>query len=355
MADVQKYFETFHEAIKLKHFDENQILRDKRDIVLDKLKSRLKVIFEEKGEQVPSYETFDQGSYKMGTGVIPLDSDFDIDVGVSFKVKKDDYSDPVDVKKWVFDALEGHTKKVDMRRPCVTVFYQKDDEPVYHVDLAVYSDESCNFDGKKYLAKGKLNSTAENKSWEVSDPKGLADKVGNKYSGDDKSQFIKVIRYLKRWKDFNFSSNGNAAPIGIGLTISAYNWFAPRKTLTDALANTYKYDDLQATKVVVKGMLDNFRCYSDGADTVERLKVYLPVEPQSELFEKMTNNQMVDLKEKLNSLLEALDLAEKEVAPEEACKTLRKVFGDDFPVPDKPDTGEKKSRAIVTSSASADV
>lgn len=344
MADVQKYFEIFHEAIKLKEFDENQTLREKRDIVLNKLKTRLKAIFEEKGEPVPSYEPFDQGSYKMGTGIIPLGSDFDIDVGVSFKVKKDDYSDPVVVKKWVFDALEGHTNKVDMRRSCVTVFYQKDDEPVYHVDMAVYSDESCNSDSKKYLAKGKLNSTAENKFWEVSDPKGLADKVGSKHSNDDKKQFIRAIRYLKRWKDFNFSSDGNAAPIGIGLTISAYNWFTSKKVLTDALANTYKYDDLQATKAVVKGMLDNFG---------DRLKVYLPVEPFSELFEKMTDNQMVNLKDKLNNLLEALDSAANEVDPVKACEILKKVFGDDFPVPEKTDTGEKKSKAIVTSSASA--
>lgn len=344
MADVQKQFESFHEKIKLKKFDENQTLRDKRDIVLDKLKSRLKVIFEEKGEPVPSYDTFDQGSYKMGTGVIPMDSDFDIDVGISFKVNKNDYSNPVEVKEWVYDALNGHTKKVDMRRSCVTVFYQKDDEPVYHVDLAVYSDESCNSDGKKYLAKGKLNSSAENKSWEVSDPKGLVDKICDKYSGDDKSQFIRAIRYLKRWKDNNFSANGNAAPIGIGLTTAAYNWFNPNKTLTDVLANKYIYNDLQATRGVIKGMLDNFG---------ERLKVYLPVEPSSELFKKMTDSQMSSLKEKLNGLLESLDSAAAEVDPVKACETLQKVFGDDFPVPEKPDTGEKKSYAIVTASASA--
>lgn len=343
MADVQKYFESFHETIKLKRFDENQTLRDKRDIVLDKLKTRLKTIFEEKGEPVPAYQTFDQGSYKMGTGIIPLDCDFDIDVGVSFNVSKDDYPDPVEVKEWVYDALNGHTKKVDMRRPCVTVFYQKGDEPQYHVDLAIYSDESCNSDGKKYLAKGKLNSSDDNKTWEVSDPKGLADTVGNKYSGDDKKQFVRVIRYLKRWKDHNFSSNGNAAPIGIGLTISAYNWFSPNKT-TDIVANTTKYNDLQATRGVVSGMLNNFG---------DRLRVYLPVEPYSELFDKMTDNQMTNLKEKLAILLEALDSAIGEVDPVKACETLKKVFGDDFPVPQKPDTGEKKSRAISTASASA--
>ena len=343
MADIQKHFEAFHDLIKLKQFEENQTLRDKRDITLDKLKTRLKTIFEEKDEPVPTYQAFDQGSYKMGTGVIPLDSDYDIDVGVSFNVSKNDYPDPVEVKEWVYDALDGHTKKVDMRRPCVTVFYQKGEEPQYHVDLAIYSDESCNADGKKYLAKGKLNSSDDNKSWEVSDPKGLADTVGNKYSGDDKKQFVRVIRYLKRWKDHKFSSNGNAAPIGIGLTISAYNWFSPNKT-TDNVTNTTKYNDLQATRGVVSGMLNNFG---------DRLRVYLPVEPYSELFGKMTDNQMTNLKEKLEDLLEALDSAISEVDPVKACETLKKVFGDDFPVPEKPDTGEKKGRAISTASASA--
>lgn len=353
MADVQKHFESFHEAIKLKQFDENQTLRDKRDIILDKLRSRIKVIFEEKGEPVPTYTTFDQGSYKMGTGVIPLDSDFDIDVGVSFNVSKEDYPNPVNVKEWVYDALNGHTKKVDMRRPCVTVFYQKEGEPVYHVDLAVYSDESCNSDGKKYLAKGKFNSSADNKSWEVSEPQKLADTVGNKHTEDDKKQFVRVIRYLKRWKDFNFTSNGNAAPIGVGLTISAYNWLVPNKTLTDVLANRYKYNDLQAARSVVNGMVNNFSFYTDGTEYVERLKIYLPVEPYSELFEKMSNKQMMEFKEKLISLQEALESAANEVDPHEACKTLKKVFGDDFPVPDKPDTGVKKSQAIATASSSA--
>lgn len=343
MADIQKQFEAFHDAIKLKQFDENQTLRDKRDIILEKLKTRLKTIFEEKDEPVPSYQTFDQGSYKMGTGVIPLDSDYDIDVGVSFNVSKTDYPDPVEVKEWVYDALNGHTKKVNMRRPCVTVFYQKGDEPQYHVDLAIYSDESCNADGKKYLAKGKLNSSDENKSWEVSDPKGLADIVGNKYSDDDKKQFVRVIRYLKRWKENNFSSNGNAAPIGIGLTIAAYNWFVPNKPFLDKIANVYKYNDLQSIKTVVKGMLDNFS---------DRLRVYLPVEPYSELFAKMTDNQMTDLKEKLEDLLEALDSAINEVAPEVACETLQKVFGKDFPIPEKKETARVTGPAIASASNS---
>jgi len=355
MADVQKHFEKFHEAIKVKRFEENQTLMEKRDIILGKLKKGLKDQFEEKGEPVPSYVTFNQGSYEMGTGVVPLDGDFDIDVGVSFFVAKDDHPDPVDVKEWVFNALDGHTKKVEMRRPCVTVFYQKDNEPVYHVDLAIYSDESSNPDGKKYLGKGKLASSSDNRIWEVSDPQGVTKAVKDKHSGDDKAQFIRVIRDLKRWKDFNFSCNGNSAPIGIGLTICAYDWYQPQKTLTDLVANKYTYNDLKALRIVVDSMISNFLSYSDGSETVERLKVYLPVEPCSELFEKMTNNQMANLKKELTQLLAALDEAENEVDPVKACEALRKVFGEDFPVPAKADTGEKKSAAIISSSASANV
>jgi hypothetical protein len=205
------------------------------------------------------------------------------------------------------------------------------------------------------LAKGKLDSSSDNKSWEVSEPQKLANAIGDKHSGDDNKQFIRVIRYLKRWKDYNFSTNGNATASGIGLTIAAYNWFSPNKILTDVVAIKYKYNDLQSTRNVVKGMLDNFVKNQIGSEITERLKVYLPVAPYSDLFEKMTNNQMVDLKNKLNSLLDALNSASHEVDPQKACKALRNVLGNDFPIPDKPETGEKKGPAIATASASANV
>jgi len=121
------------------------------------------------------------------------------------------------------------------------------------------------------------------------------------------------------------------------------------------VANKYTYNDLKALRIVVDSMISNFLSYSDGSETVERLKVYLPVEPCSELFEKMTNNQMANLKKELTQLLAALDEAENEVDPVKACEALRKVFGEDFPVPAKADTGEKKSAAIISSSASANV
>lgn len=353
MADVQKYFEQFHENIKLNRFDENETLREKRDAVLNKFKTKLKELFEKKKEPVPSYDWFNQGSYEMGTGVKPLDSDYDIDVGLMFKVAIKDYSDPVEVKKWVYDSLDGHTKRVEMRRPCVTVFYQKENEPIYHVDLAIYSDKSCNSDGKDYLAKGKLNSAPEHRIWEEAHPKELTELIKDRFAGEDGNQFRRTIRYLKRWKDVKFASNGNAAPIGMAITVAAYYWFRVNKELVDPFQGKYKYNDLKALKQFVDSMLGNFSTvYYDG-DWVERLTVTLPVQPGSDLFSKMTNQQMKVFKEKLEGLSDVLQDAEDEVDPVEACKKLQKEFGDDFPVPEKSETAQKKAAAIVSSSSSA--
>ena len=47
MADIQKQFGEFNEAIRLKQYEQNATLREKRDAVLKKLKERMKTLFEE--------------------------------------------------------------------------------------------------------------------------------------------------------------------------------------------------------------------------------------------------------------------------------------------------------------------
>ena len=353
MAEIQKQFEGFNEAIYLKKYEDNAILREKRDIVLNKLKNGLITLFEKKNESPPKYTAFDQGSYKLGTGVKPLNGDFDIDVGILFEVDRKDYPDPVKVKQWVFEALDGHTKKVEMRRPCVTVFYQSGEEPQYHVDLAVYSASKANADNKTCVGKGKQASLLENRIWEDADPDRLLTLLSGKYSGDDWKQFRRCIRYLKRWKDFKFPADGNAAPVGIGLTISAYNWFNPKYNVVDAYANKTCAYDLGALLKFVEAMHQNFQPVLRDGEWVDRLEARLPVTPYNDLFEKMSNEYMYQFKDKLLKLLAALEEAVKEADPVEACKKLQKFFGTDFPVPERDDTGEVRGPAIITSSKSA--
>lgn len=348
MAELQKEFLDFHNKIKLKMDDENAKLKEKKEIILSRISSKIT-------KDAKTYTTFDQGSYAMGTGIVPIDGQYDIDVGLWFAMSKDDIK-PMDAKKWIYDALENHTDQVCYKNPCVTVTYKENGEPKFHVDVTVYA--TTNVDGKIYLAKGKPESESENKKWEESNPKELISKISNNLNdADDRKQFRRTIRYLKRWKDNKFTAGGNGRPTGIALTICAYYHFSPTYTY-DFFEQKKKYDDLKGLENFISTIRNHFiPKYSFDSEgnliTDYRLTTNLPVSPFSDMFEKMTDKQMTAFYEKLGNLLNALTLARNELDPVVAAETLVKYFGSDFPIPPKPDTGETKSRVISTHSDSA--
>jgi hypothetical protein len=322
MLNLQKEFLDFHDTIKLD--DENVVLRKKRDILLNKLKDNI-------ADDAAVYTTFNQGSYAMGTGIHPDDEDYDIDVGIKFEIDKDGDSDPIVPKKWVRDALDGHTKKVEIRRSCVTVTYQRGDEALYHVDFAIYA--AANSDGQLYIAKGKEFSSDENKKWELTDPRGLIDKIKGKYSGDDAKQFRRVIRYMKKWKSHNFTSSGNAAPTGISLTVLAYNLFSLSKTY-DGVAEKYVYDDFTALYSLATSIKNAFNLIwnSEDAELYHTISATLPVVPYNNLFERMTDKQMENFYQKTVTLVGKLDEVKGKDKRADACSMLVLLFGEDFPV-----------------------
>ena len=66
--------------------------------------------------------------------------------------------------------------------------------------------------------------------WYESDPEGLKQWVKDvSNDGEQRAQFRRCVRYLKRWKNKNFTSNGNTAPPSIGLTIQAKTSFVYKK------------------------------------------------------------------------------------------------------------------------------
>lgn len=355
MASLQKYFNIFHDGdkkqyvgIRLGRFDEEDTLRDKRRIVRERLLNKLPEVFEKHEEDnlVPTFR--DQGSYDMNTGVKPLEGDFDIDQGVYFDTSTDDYPDPVVLKERVHEALDGHTKSVEIRRPCVTVFYQDG----YHVDLAVYSRASANTDGKDYLATGKIGSEDKYRVWQESDPTKLTEKLFERFDEDEtgRKQYRRIIRFMKRWKDVNFPSTGNHAPRGIGLTINVHDYFAPNYDAT-----SLQLDDLTALRDLTVAMLAAFESTFLWSEFkwVRRLKAKLLVTPFNDVHEKMTNKQMETFETKLTSLREALDGALVEVDVRKACQLLRNVFGDDFPVPEESATARVTPAPVASHSQSA--
>ena len=335
MVNLQSVFIEFHDKIKLS-FDENSELRQKRDILLKRLKDQIT-------SDAPSFEAFNQGSYAMHTGITPDEGDFDIDVGLRFDLTRGEYPDPLTVKQWVYDALVGHTKKVEIRRSCVTVTYQRDSEAAYHVDFACYANEG----GNLYIAKGKSNSSQDKRFWEPSDPIGLINLMNNRFSNEeDRAQFRRIIRYMKKWKNTHFSSTGSSAPTGIALTALAYDKFAPFYSI-NPVTGKRAYDDFTALLNFVKLFRESFSVvyYSGDPNAHYKITQKLFVSPFNDLFEKMTVQQQDDLYDKVCSMISMLEEAKKQTKMAEACRILVEVFGTDFPV--------KTERSYVGHSESA--
>ena len=335
MPTLQDAFIEFHDKIKLS--DENDTLREKREILINKLDKNI-------SDDAASYTKFNQGSYAMNTGIKPEDGDYDIDVGLKFNLNKDDYPDPVVVKKWVKDALYGHTKSVNIRRSCVTVQYQQADDPLYHVDFAIYA--ANNDDGKLYIAKGEEFSATDKKYWEVSDPQGLISLIAEKHSDTDAQQFRRVIRYMKKWKDYMFTSSGNSAPTGISLTILAYDLFAPNSAY-DPFKDKTTYNDFEALRNLANNIKSQFTlAYDvDSNKFCHSISKKLPLEPYNDLFEKMTIKQQEAFYSQLSTMIQKLDEADEKETLSEKCTVLTKLFGDDFPI--------KTERSLVNSNESA--
>jgi len=329
MAKLHSFFLKFHDAIRLGTYEEEDTLRKKRDTLLDNLREGLP-------DDFPSFTHFNQGSYALGTGNKPLDGNYDIDVGIVFDALPSEY-DPVEIKKMVRDALKHPKRTIAIRRPCVTVNYMKNGEPEYHVDLAIYTRDA---NGKLHLAKGKENSGAEHCKWEIQDPEGLQNTIINKYKDDNRKQFRRIVRYLKRWRHHNFS---HGALNSIGLTVAAYLWFNPEKSWWDN-----EYNDMQALENLVNAMLSQFGYVIVDGKSVKRLVVKSPAEPWADLLEKMTAIQMVSFEERLKTLQTALKDAKAETDETVACKSMAKMFGDDFPVPEAKEAAAAKVKRSVT-------
>ncbi len=304
---IQSKFRTFHERIQLRRFSEDATLAKKRDAVLARLRSR----------SPKTFTDFNQGSYEMGTGVKPVSGDYDIDVGVVFDLGNVNSEYPRTVKRWVYDAVKDHTSDVSWKEPCITVQYRASHEPVYHVDLAVYGRDTF---GLLYLARGREHSA--DSRWERCDPQGLTSTIGSRFTGEDAAQFRRIVQYLKRWKDANFPAEGNAAPVGIGLTILAHHRFSPVR-----VGYPIAYDDLAALHSLVTSISTMFEQKWSSSGLAYRIVARVPVEPHDDVFARMTDQQSTEFKGRIDKLKEQLD----DAARTGSTMLLRRAFGSDFP------------------------
>ena len=313
MANIQKQLEAFHKNIKV----ESSELREKRNIIVDKIKKSLSE------DKKPIPEVLNQGSYIYGVGIKPVsEEDYDIDVGLVFNIKSSDYN-AEEVRKWVYDAIKKHTDEVQNKGPCIRVIYQAG----YHVDLVCYAKYKDDDLTEHFQLAHK------NGSWITSNPKKIKDHIQNARvsfkdtkdsSGSDQLQ--RVVRYLKRWNDLIITGEPDDKPIGLAILLYCIQIL--QSDVSDSQGNL---DDLQALILISEAVKNSTRIYAKKPDTGE------------DVFSKISEQGMKALIMKFKNLHETLLRVRNSDCLEDACKIMREQFGDDFPL-EKNDQDEDKTK-----------
>ena len=329
---IQKQFDKFHDNIKLTREDKAYKEAREKD---DSIKSDIKSAFKDAG--YPVTEDFIQGSMADGvnTGVISLHGDRDIDRALVIDSDKSP-DDPTAPKKVLRDTLKKRGfSDPRIKKPCVTANYVSSD---LHFDYPIYSKDSC---GNLELAVGKEFSQEDSKKWDDSDPKGLIDHLKDE-NGDltslEKSQYRRIARYLKRWRDFRYTDDTERKKVySIGLTLMAKDSFS-KQVNEDGVPN-----DLLALRETISNVLytKGYFSLTDLENDKYKISVSLPVSPWRDIFDGHGSSVGTPLRKKLIKLLEKCDLALVEENVVEQSKILRKQFGDDFPLAEKKDSVKK--------------
>lgn len=329
---TQTHFDKFHSRIKLGREDDAYKKARERD---DSIKVAIKAAFKTAGYAVTS--DFIQGSLATSTAIVPISGDYDIDRALV--IDHDTAPDnPVEPKKTALSVLELRGfKNAKIKKPCVTADYSSDN---VHVDFPIYKKSGQQL----YLAIGKLNSNADNREWSESDPKGLIDWINNRdqYHGsasDKQSQYRRLVRYLKRWRDHQFSDSGADKVYSIGLTVMAKEHFE------DSFDEEGFRQDIIALRDTVKCVL-NAAYFIQTTQDRYSVQVPLPVQPWRDIFSGSSLDTGTQLRNKLINLRDKLTEAEGIDDERKQCIILNKLFGDDFEVPEPPTDPSKKARAV---------
>lgn len=325
MAKVQSKFSKFHDTIRV----EKETLREKRDILVNKIVASLKAA----GHPIPA--PINQGSYIYGVGVMPLgEQEYDIDVGLVFDICSNDYDADV-VKKWVLDAVDGHTKKVEARGPCVRVHYSAG----YHVDLVVYAMHKDDADVEDF-------QLSKNGEWCSADPKRLKQIIFDSREmfkdtrdGSGSDQMQRVVRCLKRWNDVAIPEESVDKPIGLATV-----FLVMRSLASPVLDENDKPDDLCALIAVA----------SWASRQLPRISIQKPTPEYEDLFAKLDMDAMNELIARFKKLHTELVRARNEPDEVKACEMLAAEFGDDFPVPlEKSDSKNQAREELIADMAAA--
>lgn len=322
MASLQTKYINFKDNIALtRECDHYKKVRKKDELITNKVSKA----FRDEGYEVHS--TFLQGSLATHTGIIPLDGDYDIDRAIAI-TKASSPDNPLEPKKIIKDVLKNHNfKEPKIKKPCVTADYIN--EP-FHIDFPTYRiDSSSNYE----LAVGKEFSDENNRSWSPSDPIGLVEWITSEknhqvpyitLTEEEKYQFYRLVRYMKRWRDERYSSKSERKKVySVALTIMIKESFCPN------IDDSGKADDHKALKDTLEIMINRY--FTRNSDGNYSIRVTLPVLPYNNIYQDKGEAVGKLLHPRLKNLLNALKEVDTKDTLKAQCELLRKHFGNDFP------------------------
>jgi hypothetical protein len=327
---LQAHFKEFGDKIRLTWADEKlKTIREKDTSI----QGDIKLAFKERGYPVLYF--FQQGSYATQTCIEPLNEgdDYDIDVGVVIR-KSTAPDNPVDVKKTLRDVLKDRNlKNPKIKMPCVTAQYYNQGEKRFHLDYPIYSETDT---GSFFLAIGKENSSDETRKWEKGDPKGLINWLNDQSSFLDEeyyTQYKRLVRYLKRWRDYSFSTVDRKKVYSIGLTVML------KQSFKGSISIDGENNDLECLLNTAKAILNDgyFKQvgYDEEYNPQYEICVTLPVEPWRDIFTKHGKTLGTSMYNKFKALIDSLEEVKLEQSLKKRCKILADdVFGSAFPIPE---------------------
>lgn len=316
MARLHQQFIEFNSRIRLTDVRISSLKTSRKD-----LRKKIRNWFKEnKPDELPP-KFGPQGSIVMGTGVNPIPVTdaagkqllkYDLDDGVYFLERDgEDNRQGVSIwRDWLTSSVDGHTNTPPERhKSCIRVIFSDG----HHIDLPLY------------YKKGDVIELAHNDSaWIESDPKAFYDWFNNQAT----PQLIRIVRYLKAWKNFHDTQNkGAVIASGFALTILATNNFSSNDN-----------DDVAFRKTVT-AIRDELK---------RDFKCLRPTTPKDEnVFESYSNADRDSFLKVLDELVAVCDDAEAEKNERKATELMRGQFGDRFPLGADIDT-EKKAQGLAT-------
>jgi hypothetical protein len=332
---IQRHFQRFHDKIKLGRKDEAYSSAREKD---DSIKEAIKRKFQESG--YPVVNDFIQGSLAVNTGITSRDTDFDIDRAIVID-SADAPDNPIEPKRKIKEVLEKRGfSNVRIKKPCVTADYKALN---LHIDFPVYKRSGSDYS----LAVGKAGSSEEHREWSAADPKGLEAWIRDQSSyigssSDKQDQFRRLVRYVKRWRDHQFSDEVARKIYSIGLTVLIKECFSP------SFDDNGKPCDATALSQTLSNVFSRHYFVEQSEAGRYKVKVGLPVNPWRDIFHGSSVNTGTQLFNKMVRLRKKVDEALAENDEIRQCRILNEVFGDEFPIPDQTNESSTNKSAFAT-------